>query len=59
MNTTDVHPKIIEELKKYPKEVQELVVEAIQSFSQGLNQQEVQRKLENKMRRLLQEEAQA
>ncbi|AIQ51733.1 hypothetical protein [Paenibacillus sp. FSL R7-0331] len=58
MKTNDVHPKIIEELKKYPKEVQELVIDALQSFSQGLNQQEVQRKLENKMRRLLQEEAQ-
>lgn len=59
MNTTDVHPKIMGELKQYPKEVQEMVIEAIQSFSQGLNQQEVLGKLEIKMRNLLQEESQA
>ncbi|MNJ02647.1 hypothetical protein D3C73_1626710 [compost metagenome] len=59
MKTTNVHPKIMEELQQYPKEVQEMVIEALQGFSQGLNQQEVLRKLENKIRMLMQEEEQA
>lgn len=55
MTASNVHPKIIEELKKYPEDVQELVIEALQGFGQGLNQQEVQRKLENKMRKIVQD----
>jgi len=54
MEFNGIHPKIIEELKQYPNEVQELIVEALQGFGQGLNQQEVVRKLEIKMRRLVQ-----
>ncbi|MNP04373.1 hypothetical protein D3C76_962850 [compost metagenome] len=53
--SSNVHPKILEELKQYPAEVQELIVEALQSFGQGLTQQEVMRKLEQKMRKLVQD----
>ncbi|GFN30442.1 hypothetical protein [Paenibacillus xylaniclasticus] len=52
--SSGVHPKIKEELKQYPVEVQELIVEALQGFGQGLTQQEVMRKLEYKMRKLVQ-----
>lgn len=50
----NIHPKIIEELQQYSDEVQDLIIESLQGFAQGLTQQEVLRKLEQRMRKLVQ-----
>ena len=53
MSNTNIHPKILEDLKAHREEVGKLAILALNACSQGLSEQEVLKILEQEIRNLI------